>query len=213
MFLKNRRGPVLYWGDIMKSILRSATAVAVALCLPACATVTRGTKQKFVIETTPTGADVALSTGQKCTSPCNLKLKRKDAFTAKFSKEGYQPAEAHIESSMRGGGGAALAGNVLIGGIFGAVVDASSGSMNDLQPNPLRVTLVPISTATIAPEQAAPSTTLPDAGTPVPVPDGAGSPPAPSQAPDSPPAATAPVPSAAVSPAPGTEIASAQPQK
>jgi hypothetical protein len=34
-----------------------------------------------------------------------------------------------------------MAGNVILGGVIGAVADASSGAMNDLVPNPLNVTL------------------------------------------------------------------------
>lgn len=139
----------------MSSYLRSATAIAVALCLPACATVTRGTKQKFAIESTPVGAAVKLSTGQTCTTPCNLKLRRKYKFTATFTKEGYQPLDARVDSEVRGGGGAALAGNAVLGGLVGLVIDGTNGSMNDLRPNPLKVTLVPAEAA--APAAAAAS--------------------------------------------------------
>lgn len=38
-------------------------------------------------------------------------------------------------------GGAGMAGNVLLGGIVGAGVDAYSGAMDDIVPNPLTVTL------------------------------------------------------------------------
>jgi hypothetical protein len=34
-----------------------------------------------------------------------------------------------------------MAGNVIFGGVIGAVVDGSSGAMNDLTPNPLVVIL------------------------------------------------------------------------
>ncbi|MFC6460494.1 hypothetical protein ACFP76_07905 [Paracoccus aerius] len=39
------------------------------------------------------------------------------------------------------GGSAAMAGNVFVGGIIGAGVDADSGAMLDLVPNPVEVTL------------------------------------------------------------------------
>jgi hypothetical protein len=117
--------------------------VAVAtLLLPACATVTRGSKQQFVIESTPNKAEVALSTGEKCVTPCKLKLKRKNAFVATFNKPGYETLKAEVKSKFSGGGAAAGAGNLLVGGIIGAAVDGSSGALNDLKPNPLRVTLV-----------------------------------------------------------------------
>jgi hypothetical protein len=134
----------------MKLTMRLCGVAAAALLLPACATVTRGTSEKFVIESTPGEAEVALSTGDRCVTPCKLKLKRKNGFTATFNKPGYETLEAEVKSKFSGGGAAAGAGNVLIGGIIGAAVDGSNGSLNDLKPNPLRVTLVAV------PDAAAP---------------------------------------------------------
>ena len=128
----------------MKRYLAICGLAAVSMLLPACATVTRGTSQKYVIESTPAEAQVALSTGQTCVTPCKLKLKRKRGFTATFNKAGYEPLEAQVKSKFSGGGAAAGAGNILAGGIIGAVVDGSNGSMNNLTPNPLQVTLVPV---------------------------------------------------------------------
>ena len=119
-------------------------AAAALISLSACATVTRGTSQKFNIETTPTMAEVKLSNGQQCVTPCKLKLKRKPGFTATVSKQGYQTQELTVESKLGGGGVVAGAGNLLLGGVVGGIVDGTNGSMNNLTPNPLIVTLVPI---------------------------------------------------------------------
>lgn len=118
---------------------------AASLMLPACATVVRGTSQKFKIDTTPTAANVELSNGQTCVSPCELKLKRKDGFIVTAKKDGYENATAEVHSEVRGGGIAGAAGNVLIGGVIGGIVDGSSGAMKDLTPNPLHLTLKPVS--------------------------------------------------------------------
>ena len=128
----------------MKRYITICGLAAVSLLLPACATITRGTSQKYVIESTPAQAAVVLSTGQKCTTPCKLKLKRKHSFTATFNKPGYQTLKAQVKSKFSGGGAAAGAGNILAGGVIGAVVDGTNGSMNNLTPNPLQVTLVPL---------------------------------------------------------------------
>jgi hypothetical protein len=125
----------------MNTYLRIGAAILAASSLSACATVLRGTSQKFEITSVPPGADVALSTGQKCVTPCKLKLKRKTPFVATISKDGYQTQEAKVESKFNGA--AAGAGNILLGGVIGAVVDSSNGSMRALKPNPLAVTLVP----------------------------------------------------------------------
>jgi hypothetical protein len=134
----------------MHSYLRLGAALIAVSSLSACATVIRGTKQDFEIVSVPPGADVSLSSGQTCVTPCKLELKRKTAFSATFKKDGYAPLEARVESKFNGAG--ALAGNVILGGFIGAGVDASNGSLNALTPNPLTVTLVPVSGA----EQAVP---------------------------------------------------------
>ncbi len=36
-----------------------------------------------------------------------------------------------------------MAGNVLLGGVIGAVVDSNTGAMHNLMPNPLKVILKP----------------------------------------------------------------------
>ncbi len=136
----------------MKRYLAICGLAAVSMLLPACATVTRGTSQKYAIESTPAEAQVALSTGQTCVTPCKLKLKRKHGFTATFNKPGYEPLEAQVKSKFSGGGAAAGAGNIIAGGIIGAVVDGSNGSMNNLTPNPLQVTLVPLGGASMTGE-------------------------------------------------------------
>lgn len=130
---------------------------AASLLLPACATVTRGTKETYNIVTTPEAADVSLSTGQTCVSPCKLKLKRKDEFTVTAKKAGYKDATAEVRSVVKGGGVAGAAGNILVGGIIGGIVDGSNGSMKDLTPNPLQLTLEPDAVPAVAAAPEAPA--------------------------------------------------------
>lgn len=121
---------------------QALTLVGLSVSLPACATITRGTTQEFVIESSPPGARAATSNGFSCeATPCTFRMPRKDAFTVTISHDGYAEQTHSIESKMSGGGGAALAGNILVGGLIGAGVDATSGALNDLTPNPLIVTL------------------------------------------------------------------------
>ena len=121
---------------------RAAALVAVALTLPACATITRGSSQEFTVESTPPGARVSTSNGFQCdATPCTFRMPRKDEFRTTVSLDGYVTQTHEISSGISGGGAAGLAGNVIFGGIVGGVVDASSGAMNDLTPNPLVVTL------------------------------------------------------------------------
>jgi hypothetical protein len=122
--------------------VRAIALAAIAFGLPACATITRGTSQDFKVESSPPGARVTTSNGFVCEStPCSFRMPRKPGFTATITLDGYATQEILVDSRMAGAGAAGLAGNVLIGGPIGGVVDATSGAMNDLTPNPLVVTL------------------------------------------------------------------------
>ncbi|MFI0398518.1 MAG: PEGA domain-containing protein [Thiolinea sp.] len=123
------------------SIKLLAAIAGVILTLSGCATVTRGTEEALVIESEPSGAQVKLSNGMTGTTPTSFKVKRKDNLIVTVSKQGYETASINVTSQVAGAGGAAMAGNVLVGGIIGAAVDASTGAMNELKPNPVKITL------------------------------------------------------------------------
>jgi hypothetical protein len=134
-----------------------ATLVACAtLSLGACATVTRGSHQAWTVETTPGGAAAKTNIGFACdATPCTWKMARKTEFDITVTKPGFKPYTTHITNQISGKGGAALAGNVLVGGLIGIGVDAATGASKDLTPNPLIVTLEPeeakVATTTAAP--------------------------------------------------------------
>jgi hypothetical protein len=141
--------------------------------------VTRGTKDTLIVESDPAGADVRLSTGQTGKTPTSFKLPRGDSLVVTISKEGYETVMVNVNSQVVGAGAAGMAGNVLVGGLIGAGVDAFSGAMKDLKPNPVTVKMVRLSEvvarpATVeapAPAQAeakAPSTAV----APAPAPSG-----------------------------------------
>jgi len=113
---------------------------AVAWSLGGCATVINGTSQDYQVWSEPNGAGVSLSNGASCTTPCELSMKRRDDYRADIEMEGYQPTSVLIQSRT----GGAMAGNLLLGGIVGGVVDASNGSTNHLFPRPLNVKLAAV---------------------------------------------------------------------
>ena len=91
------------------------------------------------------GNDADESTSTKVgITPCTLQVGRKDEFTVTVSKSGYQPAEVPVSTKVNAGGGAAFAGNVLVGGLVGMAADASTGAGLDHYPNPVEVDLVPL---------------------------------------------------------------------
>jgi hypothetical protein len=145
-------------------LVRIGSLAAACVLLSACATVTRGTRQTFKIDSTPTEAKVELSIGETCITPCVLKLKRRPGFSATFTKDGYETQTVKVDSEIHGGGAVAGAGNLIAGGIIGGIVDGSNGSLNSLSPNPLTVTLIPVGGASAAATTQAPAAAEPATG-------------------------------------------------
>ena len=139
-----------------RAVCSAAAFLAVVQATTGCATLTRGVHESFVIETTPAGAAATLSTGQFCTTPCSVKVKRRGPFTVTLTKPGYETLESAVTSHANAAGTATGAANLLIGGptpvalvgLVGAGVDLRSGAMHVHVPNPLRVELVRIAEPT-----------------------------------------------------------------
>ena len=193
-------------------VLRTA-ALASLTALAGCATITRGSTQAFTVETVPSGARVATSLGERCdATPCTFaKVERDSNFTVTVSRPGYRTTTHTVTHETAGAGAAGMAGNVLLGGIVGGFVDASTGATQNLVPNPLRITMdvdtatasagksvpvavtpPPVTPAVVAPAPVAPAPIIP-AIAPAPVTAPAVSPVAVSRAADPPPDPAAPL--------------------
>lgn len=145
----------------MRKILRGLSAIVLTSALGACATVTRGSNEQFTIETTPPDAHARTSSGFSCEStPCSIRMPRKDGFTITVTKAGYKTVTTTVQPKLAGNGAAGFVGNALIGGVIGAAVDVGTGATMDLTPNPLRVTLDPVA---VADTPAAPAVATPTA--------------------------------------------------
>ena len=104
-----------------------------------------GNDEAMAFNSIPAGAAVSLSNGLQCPStPCDLKISRKDEFTATFTKDGFRPESVRVTTHVSGGGVAAGAGNILLGGAIGVGVDAYNGANLDHSPSPVDVTLQPV---------------------------------------------------------------------
>ncbi|MEL8056278.1 MAG: hypothetical protein AAGK66_08995, partial [Pseudomonadota bacterium] len=131
----------------------------------ACATLTKGTDDTVTFESEPPRAFVTIVDtrgylkDQICTTPCTIDLNRKWTYQIQFEKDGYEPAIQMLEPKISTDGVAGMGGNILLGGVIGMGVDASTGAMNDLKPNPMKVTLEPA--APTKPYATAPGTDLP----------------------------------------------------
>jgi len=127
---------------LVREVALLGTLVLTTLIGTGCTTVTRGTKDVLVVESDPSGAQVALSNGLRGQTPASFELPRKNALIVTVSKEGYETVTVNVTPKVVGAGGAGMAGNLILGGLIGAAVDAGTGAMKDLKPNPVRVTLV-----------------------------------------------------------------------
>ena len=118
-------------------------AALLPLFFVSCATITRGVHDKLYVNSQPSGAEATLSTGERAVTPAKFIKKRRASFTVTVSKPGYQSQTVKVESKFSPTGGTAVAGNIVAGGLIGAVVDASTGAASSLYPNPVSVQLVP----------------------------------------------------------------------
>ena len=121
--------------------------VTIGLCLAffsasGCATITRGKHDVLQINTNPSGAQVQTSNGFSCAStPCAIKMPRRSELVVNITKARCQPIAINVTHRTADAGAAGVAGNVLVGGLIGLAVDASSGASQDLVPNPVEVDL------------------------------------------------------------------------
>jgi hypothetical protein len=100
------------------------------LLFTGCATMIRGTEQQVSINTIPLGAQVQLSNGMSCSSPCTLTVPRNQSLSITITRDGCAPQTASMVPVLAGAG-------VILGGL----IDYGTGAVYDLQPNPLTITL------------------------------------------------------------------------
>lgn len=149
--------------------------LSMTLLTAACATVARGTSEQVVFDSEPAGAEMRsvekhecggpcppsdpgstsgkpyitqtpIVAGPACVTPCTLTIARNKELIVTFSKEGFEPKTMVLESRITGGA-AATAGNVIVGGAIGLMVDAGTAAGNDHFPNPMKAVLKPLPAA------------------------------------------------------------------
>jgi hypothetical protein len=136
--------------------MRIMGIVALCVALGGCASVARGTTEQISISSTPPGVNAevtGLENPTVCVTPCVVQVKRSADVTISFQKDGFEPQVIALTKDVAGTGAAGFAGNVLVGGLIGMGVDATTGAAMDHHPNPVIVTLQP--TAPTLPPRAA----------------------------------------------------------
>jgi len=123
-----------------------------------CSTVLSGTSQKITVNTDPTGADCSLTRdgltiGRVNPTPGQTEVStNRSSITVTCQKEGYQGGSAVDEAGFD----PAVLGNIVLGGVVGVVVDASSGAASKYD-KVVNVTLQPIAPTSAAPPTGQPS--------------------------------------------------------
>lgn len=148
-------------------------AVAILIGLTGCASVLTGHSQKLTLNTDPPGADCMLTRndlaiGRVNPTPGVITVQRaKDAIRVTCVKEGHQEATYVNKSGFE----AAVLGNVLIGGLVGVAVDATSGATNKYE-EVMNIQLAATGTAQTSPAstEAVPAPASDVAGAPAAVP-------------------------------------------
>ena len=108
-----------------------------------CSTIIRGSSEEVLFHTFPSGAEVRLSTGQVCHSPCTLEMKRKGDVFATITKDGYKTLVTVLISSIDGVVLAAgTTANILSLPIINDLVDYNTRANYSRKPNPLIVELI-----------------------------------------------------------------------
>ncbi len=121
------------------------TPIRVPLCafiltnglLTGCATIVKGTTQEIPVASDPENADVSADGQIMGQTPIDISLTRKRDHLVTISKSGFRPKTIAITKST----GGAVWGNILLGGLIGWGVDASSGAQYNLSPESINVRL------------------------------------------------------------------------
>ncbi len=134
----------------------TASALALASMLGGCASVTRGWNEEIAIASKPSGAlaEVRGAEGsKKCVTPRVVQVRRQDDLSVRFTLAGHQSQVVKLNKEIAAGGAVGFAGNILIGGAVGMVVDGVSGATLDHKPNPVTVVLRPAKRTPTPPKQ------------------------------------------------------------
>ena len=151
--------------EIINPFRKLLFVLSLALLASGCASITRGSMDTLVVNSTPDQADVHIfktndefktlelkkntavmsDSGEEfklhAVTPAKFELARKGEYKVLISKDGYKTAEYSVTNKFTVLGSSGIAGNLIFGGLLGIAIDSSSGALKDLTPNPLEVTL------------------------------------------------------------------------
>ena len=121
-----------------------------ALCstVSGCATIVHlGGNEELNVSSEPAGAKVVIDGTERGITPLATKVERKKDHAVVLTKEGFEENQSRVESHISWW----VAGNVILGGLVGILVDVLSGGGYTIEPDAAAVTLKPVEGMTIYP--------------------------------------------------------------
>ncbi len=118
-----------------------AALAIVAMMTTGCATVVHlGSNEELSVSSEPSGATVVIDGTERGVTPLATKVERKKDHAVVLTKEGFEEAQSRVESHISWW----VAGNIIVGGLVGILVDVMSGGGYTIDPDKVAVTLKPV---------------------------------------------------------------------
>lgn len=111
--------------------------------LAGCATLITGTSTDLSVSTEPPDAKIEVDGRDFGETPKTITLDSDRSHTMELKLDGYETETVQIQQTTSGW----MAGNILVGGIIGIIIDAASGGMYVLSPEKASVDLEETKTA------------------------------------------------------------------
>lgn len=124
-----------------RKLLCAPLILAAYTLLSGCATIVHlGGNEELSVSSEPAGAKVVIDGTERGVTPLATKVERKKDHAVVLTKEGFEENQSRVESHLSWW----VAGNVILGGLVGILVDVLSGGGYTIEPDAVAVTLKPI---------------------------------------------------------------------
>lgn len=122
--------------------------LALGSIVSGCATIVHlGGNEELNVSSEPAGAKVVIDGTERGVTPLATKVERKKDHAVVLTKEGFEENQSRVESHLSWW----VAGNVILGGLVGILVDVLSGGGYTIEPDAVAVTLKPVEGIAVSP--------------------------------------------------------------
>lgn len=139
-----------------RHLLLAPLLFSVYTLLSGCATIVHlGSNEELTVSSEPSGATVVIDGTERGVTPLATKVERKKDHAVVLTKEGFEEAQSRVESHISWW----IAGNVILGGLVGILVDVMSGGGYTIEPDAVAVNLKPLEGIGVSPSPSLSSLT------------------------------------------------------